>query len=162
MGLEGSAGSVGPCQGSKPEMSEGARRNGMGSPAPLSPLKPGFTRAPQLRDRASFPTGTRSPQEAPLLHALHVGHPPSRPGQLMPSAAGPQGPSSLIHTILISVFSSYGEEKKIYLCCLAPCSGRQRQTFALPVCSLSSNSAVGPAGPRHACHCSDAAGFRRR
>lgn len=112
MGLEGSAGRVGPCQGSKPEMSEGARRNGMGSPAPLSPLKPGFTRAPQLRDRASFPTGTRSPQEAPLLHALHVGHPPSWPGQLMPSAAGPQGPSSLIHTILISVFSSYGEEKK--------------------------------------------------
>ena len=41
------------------------------------------------------------------------GTPPSLPGQLMPSAAGPQGPSSLIHTtILISVFSSYGEKKK--------------------------------------------------
>ena len=50
MGLEGSAGGVGPCQGSRPEMIEGGRRNGMGAPTPLSPLRPGFTWALQLRD----------------------------------------------------------------------------------------------------------------
>lgn len=147
-GLKGQQVELDLCQGSKPEMSEGARRNGMGSPA-LSPhwkclALPGAPQSSgEMRDRASFPTGTRSPQEAPLAP-----RPPCKQpflgSDFMLSAAGPQGPSSLIHTILISVFSSYGERKKSICAAWLPALRPQRQTFTLPVCSLSSNPGCRP------------------
>lgn len=161
MGLEGTAVGVGPCQGSRPEMIKGGRRNGMGAPRSSLSTEAWLYLGPAAQKRrASFPRGTRSPQEAPLLHALHVGHPSFSawiahvkrcwtPGAIL------SNPHNNSHFCFFKLW----REKKVYLCCLASCSDHQRQTSALPVCSLSSNSAVGPAGPRHSCHCSDAAVF---
>lgn len=134
MGLEGSAGGVGPCQGSRPEMSEGGWRNGAGGPRSPLPTEAWLYSGPAAQRLKSFlPQRNQASLGGTAAPRPMWGTPASLPGQLMPSAAGPQGPSSLIRTtILISVFSSYGEKRKIYLSCLAPLVDNQRPTSVLP------------------------------
>ena len=111
---------------------------GPGAPAALFHLRPGSPRAQGLRGcEAPSPEDSGVPGRChcpiPLVWGARCpstgcrGPPSSSRALLGPGATRPEP-----HDILISIFSCFGEKKKLFVFAWGPCFDNQRQTSALP------------------------------